>query len=97
MSVSATTPHTDIQVSGWIARLPPALRPYALLARLDRPVGTWLLFLPGVWGILLPQDVAATERLRLIVLFGIGGLVPVSYTILLPHRQAINSVSRLLL
>ncbi|MFT8640831.1 4-hydroxybenzoate polyprenyltransferase [Acetobacter orientalis] len=75
MSVSATTPHTDIQVSGWIARLPPALRPYALLARLDRPVGTWLLFLPGVWGILLPQDVAATERLRLIVLFGIGSLV----------------------
>lgn len=75
VSVSATTPHTDIQVSGWIARLPPGLRPYALLARLDRPIGTWLLFLPGVWGILLPQGVAPLERVRLILLFGIGSLV----------------------
>nr|WP_301272411.1 4-hydroxybenzoate octaprenyltransferase [Acetobacter cerevisiae] len=55
--------------------MPPALRPYALLARLDRPIGTWLLFLPGIWGILLPQGVPAVERVRLIVLFGIGSLV----------------------
>lgn len=75
MSASASTPHTDIKVTGWIARLPPALRPYALLARLDRPIGTWLLFLPGVWGIMLPQDVAPLERVRLIILFGIGSLV----------------------
>ncbi|MCX2560861.1 4-hydroxybenzoate octaprenyltransferase [Acetobacter farinalis] len=67
--------HTDIRSTGWIARLPPALRPYALLARLDRPIGTWLLFLPGVWGILLPQGVPAAERVRLIILFGIGSLV----------------------
>lgn len=73
--VSPATLHTDIKVTGWIARLPPALRPYALLARLDRPIGTWLLFLPGVWGILLPQQVPVTERLRLVVLFGIGSLV----------------------
>ena len=46
-----------------------------MLARLDRPVGTWLLWLPGMWGILLPQGVAPMERLRLIVLFGIGSLV----------------------
>ncbi|GBQ07771.1 4-hydroxybenzoate polyprenyltransferase [Acetobacter cerevisiae DSM 14362] len=62
-------------MTGWIARLPPALRPYALLARLDRPIGTWLLFLPGIWGILLPQGVPAAERVRLIVLFSIGSLV----------------------
>nr|WP_252353839.1 4-hydroxybenzoate octaprenyltransferase [Acetobacter sp. P5B1] len=55
--------------------MPPALRPYALLARLDRPIGTWLLFLPGIWGILLPQGVPAVERVRLILLFGIGSLV----------------------
>lgn len=74
------TPHTDIRTTGWISRLPPALRPYALLARLDRPVGTWLLFLPGAWGILLPvssSDVPLVpmERVRLLVLFGIGSLV----------------------
>ncbi len=73
--VSASPSHTDIRVTGWIARLPPSLQAYALLARLDRPVGTWLLWLPGVWGILLPQGVAPIERVRLIVLFGIGSLV----------------------
>ncbi|WP_428378227.1 4-hydroxybenzoate octaprenyltransferase [Lichenicoccus sp.] len=67
--------HTDIVSGGWVGRLPPRLRAYALLARLDRPIGTWLLFLPGLWGILLPNGVAPAARLRLILLFGIGSLV----------------------
>jgi 4-hydroxybenzoate polyprenyltransferase len=77
VSVTAT-PHTDIRSTGWISRLPAPLRPYALLARLDRPIGTWLLFLPGAWGILLPDaggTTAPLERVRLLVLFGIGSLV----------------------
>ncbi len=45
--------YTDINRTGWVARLPPAWVPYALLARLDRPIGAWLLFLPGLWSILL--------------------------------------------
>ncbi|NVN36003.1 4-hydroxybenzoate octaprenyltransferase [Komagataeibacter swingsii] len=68
-------PHTDIRVDGWIGRLPARLRPYALLARLDRPIGTWLLFLPGIWGILLPAGVPVARRIFLIVLFGIGSIV----------------------
>ncbi|MGI4746063.1 MAG: 4-hydroxybenzoate octaprenyltransferase [Janthinobacterium lividum] len=67
--------HTDIVATGWIRHLPAPLRSYALLARLDRPIGTWLLFLPGLWGILLPAGVAPTERLRLIVLFAVGSVV----------------------
>ena len=47
------TAHTDIIADGWVARLPTGWRPYVLLARLDRPIGAWLLFLPGLWGILL--------------------------------------------
>jgi 4-hydroxybenzoate polyprenyltransferase len=66
--------HTDIVVTGWVARLPRAWLPYLLLARVDRPIGTWLLFLPGLWGILLARASAA-ETLRLIVLFGLGSLV----------------------
>jgi len=65
--------HTDIVATGLAARLPAGWRPYFLLARLDRPIGTWLLFLPGLWGILLagpPPGVA----LRLLALFGIGAL-----------------------
>ncbi len=67
--------HTDIVSTGWVARLPPKLRAFALLARLDRPIGTWLLFLPGLWGILLPSGVPPERRLRLALLFAAGSLV----------------------
>ena len=66
--------HTDIVATGWIARLPRAWLPYLLVARLDRPIGTWLLFLPGLWGILLVRTPVA-ETVRLIALFAIGSLV----------------------
>jgi 4-hydroxybenzoate polyprenyltransferase len=66
--------HTDIVATGWVARLPRSWLPYLLLARVDRPIGTWLLFLPGLWGILLVHPSPA-EAIRLILLFGIGSLV----------------------
>jgi 4-hydroxybenzoate polyprenyltransferase len=66
--------HTDIIADGWVARLPMGCRPYVLLARLDRPIGAWLLFLPGLWGILLGRP-GVMEAIRLIVLFGVGAVV----------------------
>lgn len=39
---------TDIRFD-LIEKLPLSLRPYALLMRLDRPVGWWLLLLPAWW------------------------------------------------
>jgi len=68
------TAHTDIAAEGWVARLPARFVPYVLLARLDRPIGVWLLFLPGLWGILLSGRSAA-DSVRLIVLFAVGSLV----------------------
>jgi 4-hydroxybenzoate polyprenyltransferase len=66
--------HTDIAAGGWVARLPRAWQPYVLLARLDRPIGAWLLFLPGLAGILLAR--APAERsLVLILLFAAGSVV----------------------
>lgn len=66
--------HTDIATGGWVARLPRPWLPYLLLARLDRPIGIWLLFLPGAWGILLSRP-APFEALRLILLFAVGAVV----------------------
>ncbi len=43
----------DSEHRGLVALLPDAIRPYALLARFDRPIGWWLLFWPGAWGVLL--------------------------------------------
>jgi 4-hydroxybenzoate polyprenyltransferase len=45
---------SDIQPGDWVERvLPDWAEPYARLARLDRPIGTWLLLFPGWWGIAL--------------------------------------------
>jgi 4-hydroxybenzoate polyprenyltransferase len=43
----------DSERRGFIGGLPPRLRPYASLMRLDRPIGTWLLYWPGAWSVAL--------------------------------------------
>jgi 4-hydroxybenzoate polyprenyltransferase len=62
---------TDIPRDGWVARLPRALRPYARLARLDRPIGTWLLLFPCWWGLAL----AGSRDPWLYLLFGVGAVL----------------------
>src|SRR4029077_15167635 len=66
--------HTDTVATGWVARLPRSWLPWLLLARVDRPIGIWLLFLPGVWGILLSWP-GPLESARLIALFAVGSVV----------------------
>jgi len=66
--------YTDIREGGLVARLPQGWRPYALLMRLDRPIGAWLLFLPGLWAIALGAPGWA-EGVRLTLLFASGALV----------------------
>ena len=43
----------DSERTGLIGALPRAWRPYASLMRLDRPIGTWLLFWPCAWSVAL--------------------------------------------
>jgi len=43
----------DSERRGLIGALPPKLRPYASLMRLDRPIGTWLLYWPCAWSVAL--------------------------------------------
>ncbi|WP_439580454.1 4-hydroxybenzoate octaprenyltransferase [Elioraea sp.] len=64
---------SDIRPGGLIAALPEAARPYAVLIRLDRPIGTWLLFLPGLWGLALAGSPWPDPWL--VALFGIGAVV----------------------
>jgi 4-hydroxybenzoate polyprenyltransferase len=46
----------DAKAQNWIERFAPAaLLPYAQLARLDRPIGWWLLLLPCWWSLALAQ------------------------------------------
>jgi len=62
----------------WVERAPGFVQPYLRLMRLDRPIGTWLLFWPCVFGLALgaadqPREIAGD--LRLIALFAIGSIV----------------------
>ena len=76
MSGIDDTAASDIPKGGWVDRLlPEAARPYARLARLDRPIGTWLLLFPCWWSIAFasPQPLSR-ESLILFATFGIGAL-----------------------
>jgi 4-hydroxybenzoate polyprenyltransferase len=65
---------TDIPDRSWIDRLAPAgIRPYLRLARLDRPIGTWLLLLPCWWSAALAASTWPDGRF--LALFAVGSLV----------------------
>jgi 4-hydroxybenzoate polyprenyltransferase len=55
--VRRVIPTTDIvpdsERRGFIGALPARLRPFASLMRLDRPIGTWLLYWPCAWSVAL--------------------------------------------
>ncbi|WP_184518909.1 4-hydroxybenzoate octaprenyltransferase [Muricoccus pecuniae] len=70
----AVASYTDIRREGLSAWLPAWAVPYALLMRLDRPIGSWLLFLPGLWA--FAAAAPFPERgLWLTLLFGVGAVV----------------------
>jgi 4-hydroxybenzoate polyprenyltransferase len=46
------TPVADAPAQNWVDRFAPAItRPYLRLSRADRPIGTWLLLIPCLWGL----------------------------------------------
>jgi len=55
----------------WVDRLPGKARDLAVLARWDRPIGTWLLLLPCWWGVSLGPE---PPSLWLLALLAIGAI-----------------------
>lgn len=55
--------------------LPEKLRPYAHLARLDKPIGTWLLAWPCFWSITLAAEPGSLPDFKMLALFGCGALL----------------------
>ncbi|TDQ84184.1 4-hydroxybenzoate polyprenyltransferase [Dongia mobilis] len=67
---------SDIATGDWVdRRVPAALRPYLRLARVDRPIGTWLLLFPGWWSIALAAPPGVWPDIEALILFAIGALV----------------------
>jgi 4-hydroxybenzoate polyprenyltransferase len=69
-------PIADAPPGNWVERRAPAgLRPYLKLARADRPIGTWLLLLPGWWSVALAAEPSRLPDLWLMVAFAAGAWV----------------------
>lgn len=63
----------------WVdTHAPLAMRPYLRLSRADRPIGTWLLYLPCLWGLalaMLADGQASPFDLWLVIGAGIGAFL----------------------
>ncbi len=72
-----TSPLPDAAPANWVDRHAPGpWRPWLKLARLDRPVGIWLLMLPGWQGIALAGAMAQkAPDLKLLTLFALGAVL----------------------
>ncbi|XP_029041296.2 4-hydroxybenzoate polyprenyltransferase, mitochondrial [Osmia bicornis bicornis] len=54
---------------------PPQIRPYLKLIRMDKPIGSWLLFWPCGWSIAMAAPPGALPDLQLLALFGAGAFI----------------------
>lgn len=71
-------PVSDAVAGNWVDRLAPASwRPYLRLARLDRPIGAWLLLFPCWWSLALAEvsRLSPYPDLWYLLLFAVGAVV----------------------
>ncbi|KAK6010297.1 hypothetical protein OSTOST_24677 [Ostertagia ostertagi] len=54
---------------------PVALRPYLQIMRIDKPIGTWLLYWPCTWSIALATPAGQLPSLYYLTLFGVGAIL----------------------
>ncbi|XP_012263188.2 4-hydroxybenzoate polyprenyltransferase, mitochondrial [Athalia rosae] len=52
-----------------------SIQPYMKLMRIDKPIGSWLLFWPCGWSIALAAPAGATPDLQMLALFGLGAFI----------------------
>jgi 4-hydroxybenzoate polyprenyltransferase len=76
MSAMAATspelaPSTPLAEAPWSHRLSRRVTEYARLARLDRPVGTWLLLWPALWTLWIAGAGRPTPRVLIIFVLGV--------------------------
>uniref|UniRef100_UPI00358E2389 4-hydroxybenzoate polyprenyltransferase, mitochondrial isoform X3 n=1 Tax=Myxine glutinosa TaxID=7769 RepID=UPI00358E2389 len=55
-----------------VSRAPSSWKPFLYLMRVDKPIGTWLLFLPCTWSIALAAAPGTLPDARLLALFAVG-------------------------
>ncbi|GGE58613.1 4-hydroxybenzoate octaprenyltransferase [Actibacterium pelagium] len=64
---------SDAVAGNWVdTQAPEWTRPYLRLSRADRPIGTWLLYIPCLWGVLLAANATGWTRFDLWIILGCG-------------------------
>ncbi|KAM9330513.1 4-hydroxybenzoate polyprenyltransferase, mitochondrial [Gastrophryne carolinensis] len=58
-----------------VQSMPGNVQPYLRLMRLDKPIGTWLLYLPCTWSIALAADPGSLPDFYTLTLFGTGAIL----------------------
>ncbi|XP_022800728.1 4-hydroxybenzoate polyprenyltransferase, mitochondrial-like isoform X2 [Stylophora pistillata] len=65
----------QLNTANLVDSCPSGAQPYLRLIRFDKPIGTWLLYLPCTWSIALAAPAGSLPDLKLLTLFGVGSLV----------------------
>lgn len=63
------------QQPSWFNILPKKAHPYMELMRLDKPIGTWLVYLPSTWSIAIAASPGTLPDFGMLALFGAGALL----------------------
>jgi len=80
MTQTSSLRPADAVAAALVDRAPPTIQPYLRLMRLDRPIGTWLLYWPCLFGLALgavadSRPFGSWRDWGLVLLLGIGAIV----------------------
>ncbi|CAN6178274.1 unnamed protein product [Urochloa humidicola] len=72
---SSSPPKQQHSPGSWVERwLPAEARPYAMLARLDKPDAIWLYAWPSIWSIAIAGKKGELPDMKMLALFGLGSV-----------------------
>lgn len=72
---SSVKHHPQNLLASLVDKSSPNIQPYLRLMRIDKPIGTWLLFWPCGWSIALAAQAGSLPDWKMLTLFGAGALV----------------------
>ncbi|XP_002737946.1 4-hydroxybenzoate polyprenyltransferase, mitochondrial-like [Saccoglossus kowalevskii] len=67
--------HLSLKPADVVNAAPSTIQPYLKLMRADKPIGTWLLYLPCTWSISLAAQPGSLPDFYTLALFGLGAWV----------------------
>jgi len=59
----------------WVDAMPTQYQPYLMLARADKPIGTWLLLWPCCWSIAMVAPMGHLPDVMMLSKFALGAVV----------------------